>query len=161
MRVHVLSLPEASGAPVMTAVDPWGPGATRLKVISWNDSVCQAVRQASRVQHPSEPCLPIEDLMGLDRLCGMCGEAGVSPGEELVDGLLGDGMAIEKPGENSLAEEPHQEGGVPLVQAVERAGSSPFSCVEAIGSRKGLGLLMASQATACLRVFVLSSDMSR
>jgi hypothetical protein len=47
----------------------------------------------------------------------MCGEAGVSPGEELLDELLGDGVAIEEPGEEPLAEQAHQEGGVPLGQA--------------------------------------------
>jgi hypothetical protein len=43
-------------------------------------------------------------VLGLDRLAHVCGEAGVSPGEELVDELLGDGVAIEELGEESLAQ---------------------------------------------------------
>jgi hypothetical protein len=45
----------------------------------------------------------------------------VSPGEELVDELLGDGVAIEESGEEPLAEEAHEEGRVPLRQGEEAA----------------------------------------
>jgi len=45
----------------------------------------------------------------------------VSPGEELVDELVGDGVALEEPGAEPLAEEAHQEGGVPPGQADEDA----------------------------------------
>lgn len=36
----------------------------------------------------------------------------MSPGEEFADELLGDGMALEEPGEQPLAEEMHQQRGV-------------------------------------------------
>jgi len=53
-------------------------------------------------------------VLGRDRLAHVRGEAGMSPGEELADELMGDGVAVEKPGEEPLAEEAREEGGVPF-----------------------------------------------
>jgi hypothetical protein len=56
-----------------------------------------------------------------DRLAHVSGEAGMSPGQELVDELRGDGVSLEESGEDPLAEEAHEEGGVPLRQGQEVA----------------------------------------
>jgi hypothetical protein len=52
-------------------------------------------------------------VLGIDSLAHVCGEAGVSPGEPPLDEFLGDGVAIEEAGEDSLAEQTQQERGVP------------------------------------------------
>jgi len=49
-----------------------------------------------------------------DRLANVCGEAWVFPGEELSDELMRYGVAIEESGEEPLAEEAHQECGIPF-----------------------------------------------
>jgi hypothetical protein len=66
-------------------------------------------------------CLEALLVLGIDRLAHVYGEAGVSPGEQPLDELLGDGVAIEEAGEDSLAEQTHQERGVPLGQGDEFA----------------------------------------
>jgi hypothetical protein len=45
----------------------------------------------------------------------------MSPGEQLPDELLGDGVAVEESSEDALAEQAHQERGVPSGQADEGA----------------------------------------
>jgi hypothetical protein len=54
-----------------------------------------------------------------DRLPDVCREAGMSPGEEFADELLGDGMALEEAGEQLLAEQMHQQRGVRFRQREE------------------------------------------
>jgi hypothetical protein len=49
-----------------------------------------------------------------DALPHVCGEAGMPPAEQLLDELVGDGVSVEQAGEDSLAEQSHQECGVPL-----------------------------------------------
>jgi hypothetical protein len=60
-------------------------------------------------------------VLGADGFAHVCGKAGVSPGEELSDELVGDGVAVEEAGEEPLAQEAHEEGGVPFRHGEEAA----------------------------------------
>jgi hypothetical protein len=60
-------------------------------------------------------------VVGIDRLAHVCREAGMSPGEKPLDELGRGGVPIEKPGEDSFAEEGHEECGVPARQGEEAA----------------------------------------
>jgi hypothetical protein len=57
-------------------------------------------------------------VFGRDRLAYVGRDTGMSPGEQLLDQLLGDRSLVEQAAEQPLADEPHQPLGVPFHRRV-------------------------------------------